>query len=90
VPGLGRAIVAFPATSDSGLVTVGDVLFPVYRVVQESSIEHHGEAAMKCGVKERRDLLASHQVDLKANTKTTDTIKKPGEDHRWASESNGQ
>jgi len=43
VPGLGRVIVAFPDTSDSGLVTVGDMLFAVSRVVQESSIEHHGE-----------------------------------------------
>ena len=83
VPGLGRVIVVFPATSDSGVVTVGDVLVAVYRTVQESSIEHHGELASKHSV-EGRDLPASHQADLRENIKIIDTIEELGEDHLWA------
>jgi len=53
IPSLGRVIVVFPAMPDSGIVTVGNGLVAVYRVVQESSIEHHGELAPKSGVEER-------------------------------------
>ena len=47
VPGLDRVVVVFPATLDSAVVTVGDVLVAVYRAVQESAFERHGEFGTK-------------------------------------------
>ena len=70
VPGLGKVIIVFPATPDGSVVTVGDVLVAVY-LVQESSIEHHGELAARSGVEERKNIPVSYQVELKAKIKTT-------------------
>jgi hypothetical protein len=46
VSGLGRVIVVFPATLDSGVVTVGDVLV----AVQESGTARHEDRGVKCGI----------------------------------------
>jgi len=81
VPGLGRAIVVFPATSDSGVVTISDVLVAVYRAVQESSIEQHGAYGAKGGAEERKDFSAWRQADLKEVTTASEEL---GEDHWWA------
>jgi len=82
VPGLERVIVVFPATLDSDVVTVGDVIVAVYRAVQESAIEHHSEFGMKRGV-EGRSFPASGRVELTANTHTP-AIEGLGEHHWWA------
>ena len=81
VPGLGRAIVVLPATSDNNVVTVSDVLVAVYRAVQESSIEHHGEFGAKRGAEDRKDFSGSRQADLKEVTIVSEEI---GGDYWWA------
>jgi hypothetical protein len=81
VPGLGRVIVVFPATLDSGVVTVGDVFMAVYRAVKESAIARCEEGSAERGVEERRGWPASHQAEL---TATTVVIEALGEDHWWA------
>jgi hypothetical protein len=81
VPGLERVVVVFPATLDSDVVTVGDVLVAVYHAVQESAIERHGEFGVKRGV-EGRSFPASGPADLTANTYTS-SIKEFGKDHWW-------
>ena len=81
LPGLGRPIIVLPATSDSDVVTVSDVLVAVYRAVQESSIEHHGEFGAKRGAEDRKDFSASRQADLKGVTITSEEL---GEDYWWA------
>ena len=83
VPGLERVIVAFPATLDSDVVIVCDVLVAVYRAMQESAFEHRGGFGAKRGIEGRRNLLASAQADLMANTYTP-AIEELGEDHWWA------
>ncbi|KIM38658.1 hypothetical protein M413DRAFT_447629 [Hebeloma cylindrosporum] len=55
VPGLQRVVVVFPSTSDSDVVTVGDVLVTVYRAMQESAFEHHREFGAKRGAKGGRN-----------------------------------
>jgi hypothetical protein len=85
VPGLGRLIVVFPAVLDSDVVTVGDVFVAVYRAVQESDIEHHGNVGTKRGADGRKDWSASRQAELKANANTNTVIGELGEDHWWAS-----
>jgi len=47
VPGLERVVVVFPATLDSRVVTVGDVLDAVHHAVQTSAIEHRERAAQR-------------------------------------------
>jgi len=84
VPGLGRVVVVFPATLDSGVVTVGDVLVAVYRAVQESAIARHEERGAKGVVEGRRGWPASRQAELTANTNTTMVIEELGEDYWWA------
>ena len=83
VPGLERVVVAFPATLDSDVVTVGDVLVALYRAMQESAIEHHGRFGVKRSVEGRRNFRASGQADLTENTYTP-AIEELGEDHWWA------
>jgi hypothetical protein len=67
------------------VVTVGDVLVAVYRAVQESDIEHHGNVGTKRGADGRKDWSASRQAELKANANTNTVIGELGEDHWWAS-----
>jgi len=83
VPGLERVVVVFPATLDSAVVTVGDVLVAVYRAVQESAIEHHGESGVKSAIEGRKSFSASGQADLTANVYTP-VIEELCEDHWWA------
>ena len=56
VPGLERLVVVFPATLDSRVVTVGDVLDAVYRAVQTPAIEHRERG--------RKNWLGLGQIDL--------------------------
>jgi len=83
VPGVERVVVVFPATLDSNVVTVGDVLVAVYRALQESAFNHYGEFGGRRGVEGRRILPLSYQADVKANTYTP-AIEELGEDHWWA------
>jgi len=83
VPGLERVVVAFPATLDSAVVTVCDVLVAVYRAVQESAFERHGEFGAERASEGRRSFPASGQADLTANAYTP-TIEELHEDHWWA------
>jgi len=83
VPGLERIVVVFPATLDSAVVTVGDVLVAVYRAVQESSIEQHGEFGVKNGIEGRKSFSAPGRADLTANVYTP-VIEELCEDHLWA------
>ena len=83
VPGLERVVVVLPYTLDSNVVTVSDVLIAVYRVVQESAFEHHGEFRAKRAIEGRREFLASGQADLRANVYIP-TIEELREDHWWA------
>jgi hypothetical protein len=78
VPGLERVVVM----QDSTVVTVGDVLVTVYRAVQESAFEHHGDFATQRGVRRRRNFPAWGQADLMVNMYTP-AIKELGEDHWW-------
>ena len=70
-----------PATLDSAVVTVGDVLIAVYRSVQESAVERHGEFGAEPTIEGRRQFPVSGQTDLKANVYTP--IEELGEDHWW-------
>ena len=83
VPGLERVIVVFPATLDSDVVTVGDVLVAVYSAVQELAAGRHIESASKRGIEGRRDWPTSRQADFKSNTDTTMVIEELGKDHWW-------
>ena len=49
VPGLERLVVVFPATLDSAVVTVDDVLIAVHRAVQASAMELRREFGTKYG-----------------------------------------
>lgn len=84
VPGLGRVIVVFPATLDSSVVTVGDVLVAVYRTVQESGTAHHEDRGVKYGVEGWGDWPASRQAELSVNANTAMVIEEFGEYHWWA------
>ncbi|KIM38664.1 hypothetical protein M413DRAFT_12596 [Hebeloma cylindrosporum] len=53
VPGLERFVVVFPATSNSDIVTVDDVLIAVHRAVQAAAMELHREFGTTYG---ERDL----------------------------------
>jgi hypothetical protein len=84
VPGVETAVVVvFPATLDSDVVTVGDVLVAVYRAIQESAIQYYGEFGAKCGAEGTSHCPASGQANLTANAYTP-TIEELGEDHWWA------
>jgi hypothetical protein len=83
VPGLERAVVVFPTTLDSAVITIGDVLVAVYRAVQESAFEHHGEFGARRAIEGRKNFPASGPVDRTANAFAR-TIEELDEDHWWA------
>ena len=78
-----RVVVVFPPTLDTAVVTAGNVLVAVYRGVQESAFEPHGEFGVKCAIKRRRSFAASGQADLMANAYTP-AIEETGGEHWWA------
>jgi hypothetical protein len=80
VPGLEKVV---PATLDNDVVTVGDALVAVYRTVQESAFEHHGEFGAKCAPEGTRNFRASGQADLTAKAYTP-AIEELGENNWWA------
>ena len=56
VPGVERGVIVFPATLDSAVVTVGDVILAVHRVIRGWVVEHHdgfdverGEGGIRVG-----------------------------------------
>jgi hypothetical protein len=77
---LERVVVVFPATLESAVVTVGDVLVSVYHAVQRSAIEYHGEFCAKRAIEGRRKFPASGQADLTANVHTP-AVEELLEDH---------
>jgi hypothetical protein len=83
VPGLERIVVVFPATLNSTVVTVCEVLVAVYQAVQESAFEHHAEFGTKRTIERRKNFPALGQADLTANTHAP-TVHELGEDHLWA------
>jgi len=81
VPGLERVVVVFPATLDSRVVTVGDVLDAVYRAVQTSVIEHRERAAQG-----QNNWPGSGQVDLArwvAEEYVAKAVQKHGGGSHW-------
>jgi len=54
VPGVERGVIVFPATLDSAVVTVGDVILAVHRVIRGWVVEHHDGFGVECGVEGRR------------------------------------
>ena len=51
VPGVERLVVVFPATLETGVISVGNVVVAEYRVVPEWVIECHGEIDGKRRIK---------------------------------------
>jgi hypothetical protein len=63
VPSFERVVVTFPATLDGAVVTVGNMIFAVYRAAQESAFEHHEDFSAKRAIEGRRKFPASGQAD---------------------------
>jgi hypothetical protein len=84
VPGLERLVVVFPATLDSAVVTVDDVLIAVHRAVQASAIELHSRGGTKYG---QRSILGSSPRILAPSPAYEHTTmanqERGGGDHHW-------
>jgi len=84
VPGVERAVVVFPATLESAVVTVDDVLFTVHRVNRGSVVGRHDEFGVERGVEGRRHNPSGRRGKITANWYNTNGIEGFGEDHWWA------
>ena len=84
VPGVERAIVVFPATLDSAVVTVGDVLLAVHRAMRGWVVERHDEFGVKRRVEGRRNDRNWGQGERTGNGYSANRMEEFGEDHWWA------
>ena len=81
VPGVERAAVVFPATLDSTVVMVGDVLLAVHRPMRGWVVERHDEFGVGYCVEGRRNDRNQGQGERTGNGYSANGIEGFGEDH---------
>jgi len=81
VPGVERAVVVFPATFDSAVVTVGDVLLAVHCAMRGRVVEQHDEFGVERRVEGRRDDPSRGQGERTGNGYNIEEFR---EDPWWA------